>query len=198
MKPQKRKPHDDLRRAALAEAERIVTAEGVHAVGARQVAKAAGCSVGTLYNLFGDLSGVIDALNHETIRRLRLALTEALARAEPELKPRLLALADAYLAFALANPKAWDAMFRYRLGGEVTADVRGETAKLFGMLQQQAGPQVPEEALTALWAALHGVVELAIYRHLVNDPEDGAERRFIRIIIDTALRGYAADASDAG
>lgn len=190
---QKRKPHDDLRRAALAEAARIVTEDGVHSVGARQIAKAAGCSVGTLYNLFGDLSGVIDALNHETIRQLRMALMEALSDAPADLEARLLALADAYLAFALANPKAWDAMFRYRLGGDVTADVRAETGKLFGMLQDQAGPNVPEDALTALWAAIHGVVDLAIYRHLNNDAADGSEQRFIRIIIGTALRGFSAE-----
>ena len=55
-----RKPHGELRVEALKIAEEIVVGEGLAALTARRVAGETGCSVGTLYNVFGQLDGLID------------------------------------------------------------------------------------------------------------------------------------------
>ena len=72
-----RKPHKDIRAAALKSAEMIVVEEGLGALNARRVAAEADCSVGTLYNIFGQLDGLIDAVNLTTLRLLAEEVAEA-------------------------------------------------------------------------------------------------------------------------
>lgn len=180
-----RPSRDELRQRALDAAEARIAADGYAAVAARDLAKAAGCSVGTLYNVFGDLDGVIYAVNLRTARDLRRALDDAMAGAEtPE--RRLFALADAYFDFAQAHPKRWEALFRFRAKGPVDGSVGREGEALFALLKDATDGAVSDEALLALWAAVHGVVELAADQHLVFYAS-GSERRYLHLILKTAL-----------
>ncbi|MEM6678605.1 MAG: WHG domain-containing protein [Pseudomonadota bacterium] len=185
------KPKSDTEAAILEEAARIVADEGAQALAARRVAAAAGCSVGTLYNLFGHLDGVVRAVNRQTMRLLAeqlsaqlSALPQATARDD-----RLTALAMAYLDFGLAEPNRWEALFRYRL--QTPAEPPQEAEALFDILRAEAGEGVEDEALTALWAAVHGVVELAVSRRLPVAPA-GAERRMIALILTAGLTSVAS------
>src|SRR5579872_3999995 len=78
-------------------ARRIISSKGLISLKVRDVADAAECSIGSVYNEFGDFDGLILTINRETIQRL----TEKL-RAVPDLDPRaqLHALAAGYLDFA--------------------------------------------------------------------------------------------------
>ncbi|MFK7746552.1 MAG: TetR/AcrR family transcriptional regulator, partial [Roseobacter sp.] len=53
----------DIRDRATAVAERIVLEKGGGALSARGLASELGISVGSLYNAFGDLDGVVRAVN---------------------------------------------------------------------------------------------------------------------------------------
>ncbi|MEM9765654.1 MAG: TetR-like C-terminal domain-containing protein [Pseudomonadota bacterium] len=186
-----RKPHEELKAEILAEAGRLVDGEGVRALSARRLAAAAGCSVGTLYNIFEHLDGVVRTLNRETMLRLAEALADtdpgdAAPRAE-----RLEALGRAYLAYGLAHPARWELLFRYRLETPPEA-VPGELSALLALLRRVAGPGPSDEALIALWAAVHGVVELAVARRLPNAAE-GAEGRMIALVIEAGVRGIAEE-----
>ncbi|MEL7140071.1 MAG: TetR family transcriptional regulator, partial [Pseudomonadota bacterium] len=110
-----RKPHEDLREAVLAEAGRLLEVEGARALSARRLAAAAGCSVGTLYNIFEHLDGVVRAVNRETMKRLGAALVKADPGEGAGRAARLEALGQGYLAYGLANPARWELLFRYRL-----------------------------------------------------------------------------------
>ncbi|MEL6766984.1 MAG: TetR-like C-terminal domain-containing protein [Pseudomonadota bacterium] len=187
-----RKPHKELRAEILAEAGRLVEGEGARALSARRLAAAAGCSVGTLYNLFDHLDGVVRSLNRETMQRLAASLNgadpgDAVPRAE-----RLEALGRAYLAYGLAHPARWELLFRYRLETPAEA-VPEELGALLALLRRVAGPGPSDEALIALWAAVHGIVELAVARRL-PDAAEGAEGRMIALVIDAGVRGIAEGA----
>ena len=184
-----RKPsHDEIRDRALRAARDTVRQRGHDALNARSLAVEAGCSVGTLYNVFGDLDGVVYALNLRTAQSLRGALSDALDGAGDGPHARLPVLADAYYDFAQAHPREWEALFRFRPRGDVDGSVGREGERLFALLRDAAGGAVPDDALLALWAAVHGVVELAAQQHLIYYAS-GSERRYLRLILDAALNG---------
>ena len=60
-------------------AERLIASEGLAAVQARRIAQEADCSVGTLYNVFGGLDGLIIAVNTRTLKALGEKLETAAA-----------------------------------------------------------------------------------------------------------------------
>ncbi|MEO0427620.1 MAG: TetR-like C-terminal domain-containing protein [Pseudomonadota bacterium] len=186
-----RKPHEDLREAVLAEAGRLLEVEGARALSARRLAAAAGCSVGTLYNIFEHLDGVVRAVNRETMKRLAAALAEADPGEGAGRAARLEALGQGYLAYGVANPARWELLFRYRLDTPAEA-LPAELSTLLALLRSVAGPGPSDEALIALWAAVHGVVELAVARRLPNAAE-GAEGRMIALVIEAGIRGLAAE-----
>ncbi|MEO0993167.1 MAG: TetR/AcrR family transcriptional regulator [Pseudomonadota bacterium] len=169
-------------RAAIAEAAgKILAAEGIGALTARRLAAAGGCSVGTLYNLFGDLDGVVRAVNRTSMAQLYVHLERTEGQ---DCTARLLALAEAYRAFALAEPNRWEALFRHRLTppGPKAPAVEPEAAQLFALLRDRAGPGFDDDALTALWAAVHGVVELAVNKRLIG-ADIGAEPRYLKLVV---------------
>ncbi|MEO1470759.1 MAG: TetR/AcrR family transcriptional regulator [Pseudomonadota bacterium] len=184
-----RPAHDTLRETALDRAEAVLAAEGLGALTARRVAADSGVSVGTLYNLFGHLDGLIRALNRRTMARLRARLAAALEdAADAPVDARLAALAHAYLDFALAHPEPWDALFRHRMDTPPETEREDEVAAMGDLLARAAGPGVAEDVLMALWAATHGVVELATTRRLpASDP--ALARRYLDIILAAATGG---------
>ena len=84
-----------LRAMILSKAGAIVATEGLAAVQARRLAAEGDCSVGTLYNIFGDRDGLILAINRDTMTAMGHPLSAARkASAKSGLEARLLALGD--------------------------------------------------------------------------------------------------------
>lgn len=151
----------------------IIEEEGLAGLQARRLAERAGCAVGTVYNLFGDLDGAIFAANEQALREITVACNEALAATQADAQPvaRLLALARAYASYALAHPKRFDALFTHRAPPtrEFPESVTQLTDALFALLDRtfaSAAGDAPtgERNLTAraLWASVHGVVMLGL------------------------------------
>ena len=158
------------RERLLTSATAILEAEGLEAVQARRVAREAGCSVGTLYNVFGDIDGLIIAMNARSLARLGQVVSAAEA-ADPSrpLADRLLALAKGYVGFAVANRSRWEAIFKHRLpdGREVPASYLADQARLMALIEEALAGTVsdPERrafAARGLFAAVHGAVTLAL------------------------------------
>ena len=188
----KKKSHDDIRTSALDAATEVIDDDGYLALNARALAAASGCSVGTLYNVFGDLDGVVYAVNLRTANALYAALEGAVKDAGHRPEDRLHALADAYFDFAQDHPRRWESLFRFRLKGKADGSVGREGEALFDLLKDSVNGMVEDDALLALWAAIHGVVELATQQHLMFYAS-GSERRYLRLILDTAFKGFAAE-----
>ncbi|MEL6335902.1 MAG: TetR-like C-terminal domain-containing protein [Pseudomonadota bacterium] len=192
-----RRSHDAIRTSALAVAEHYVRQDGVEGLSTRRLAGAIGVSVGTLYNIFGHADGIVRGVNRRTMSRLHTTLSEALEAAPPGRETRLIALARAYLDFALENPTLWDALFRHRLDTPPEAPVEAEAEALMTLLRTAAGEGVPDDALLALWAAVHGVVELAAGRRLLT-PAPAAPRQYLEIIVRAGIRGITAGNGNPG
>ncbi len=185
-----------LRGIILEKAGAIVAREGLAAVQARRLAAEGGCSVGTLYNIFGDRDGLILAINRETMTAMGHPLAAARkASAKGNLEARLLALATAYTTFALENRNRWLAVFEFRLPDDAAlpADFVAERARLLSLLEETIGADVADKgqrrtAARALFGAAHGILHLAINNRLSDfDPSD--VDRDLRFIVKAAAAG---------
>ena len=189
-----RKPHKDIRAAALKSAEMIVVEEGLGALNARRVAAEAGCSVGTLYNIFGQLDGLIDAVNLSTLRMLGEEVAGAMARLPEDARRerRLSTLAQMYLRFARTHRNRWSALFEHR--GLGPPDKRQEEVEqlLFARVTAVASidparvSEAEADSLRMLLAAIHGVVAFAVNRAI--SPKEA--ERYVSLIVQAGVRGY--------
>ena len=192
----------DLRAHILTRARAIVDGEGLAAVQARRLAVEGGCSVGTLYNIFGDRDGLILAINRQTLTEMGEVL-EAVRAATPKepLEARLSALARAYTAFALENLNRWLAVFEFRLPDNtpLPADYEALRARLLGLLEETIGEDVPDAderrtAARALFGAAHGILHLAVNNRL-SDFDKKALERDLRFIVKAAAAGMSRHTS---
>lgn len=180
-------------------AERLLEEEGLAGVQARRIAKEADCAVGTLYNVFNGLDGLIIAANTQTLRAFGRVAEAALKRTAARTRAEQLeALALAYLDFAIAHPRRWKAVFDHQMpdGLDVPAPYRADQTRLFALIESLLVERIDDPALRAsaarsLFAAVHGIVALALDHKL--GPFDAAEtERQVRFVVGLMIKGLAA------
>lgn len=128
----------------------------------REVAKRAGYSVGTIYNVFGSLEGLLAAINTHTFGLWAEHLRGSLARADED---RIGALVRGYFSFALDNPNIWSAIYEHKLPegtGLSEADLEGR-AELTMIVEQEVADALPDNIdldiaryARSLIASVHG------------------------------------------
>jgi AcrR family transcriptional regulator len=169
---------DELREALLAALERTVLAQGYQALRARDLAHEVGCAVGAIYNVFPDLDALVFAAKGRTLDLLDRELADAVGAVAAAgsvtaaiATRQLLALADAYLRFAIDHSPLWRMLYEHRAvpGTEVPAWYRDRLSALFTHLDAPLRAIVPdlagdERALLgrALFSAVHGIVALGL------------------------------------
>ncbi len=152
-------------RALLVDAGHEQMAErGFARFSAREAARRAGYSVGTIYHVFGSLDSYLLAINTRTFATWTLSLERALA-ASAEGTDRIATLVRAYFAFAGDNPNCWMAIYDHRRPEGLALDEKdvAERAKLTAIVDREVarelGCAVSEETrrLTrSLIATVHG------------------------------------------
>lgn len=150
---------EQLRALLIAEGHKLLAEQGLGKFSGREVAKRAGYTVGTIYNVFGSLDCLIAAINSHTFLLWADFLRERLAAGGDD---RIKSLVEGYFDFALAHPNLWSAIYDHRL---VDADELSETD-----YSQRA-------ALTA-------IVEDEV-RAVLTDPTMPGADRFARSLIAT-------------
>ncbi|AWN37235.1 TetR/AcrR family transcriptional regulator [Methylobacterium radiodurans] len=200
-----------LREALIGAAERTVAEQGLAALRARDLARAAGCAVGAIYTVFPDLDALALAVNLRTLNLFDAALgpVDAPAPDRPAgggtvgatADPRaaadaLVRLGLAYLAFAQAHPLRWDALFRHRPPpGQRAPDwYVAEQARLFSRIERPLAalrPDLPEPERSllarSLFSATHGIVALGLDEQRMALPA-----ATLRVQLETLVRAMAA------
>ncbi len=185
-----------LRERLLASAEATVKREGLEGLQARRVAQDSGCSVGTLYNIFGDLDGLVLETNTRTLSELgRLLKATAQRCARGDINSHLNALAITYLDFATANQNRWRAVFEHRLpiSKPMPESYRNDRRRLLALIEDQlknaiTDPAARSDAAHALFSAVHGIVLLSLDAKL--GPFDPAKcERQIRFLVGRVVAG---------
>ncbi|MBE2294343.1 MAG: TetR/AcrR family transcriptional regulator [Phycisphaerales bacterium] len=165
---------EELRQIALEAAEELVATHGLVGVSARKVASRIGYTVGSLYMVFRNFDDLILQVNERTLDALHARLADTVVEQLPP-ATAIRALANSYIAFALAEPNRWLAIYQHRLPrGEAVPTSFGEkVARMFDLVQQQLMrlcPQRPTHdstlAARALWSGIHGVCILGLDQKL--------------------------------
>ena len=152
----------ELRELLVETGHALMAETGMARFSGREVAKRAGYSVGTIYNVFGSLDGLIAAINTRTFvawaEHLRAAMD-----ADPD--DRIAALVRAYFSFALANPLLWSAIYEHRVAdgpGLSEADME-QRAVLTGIVEAEVRAALPADTpldvarfARSLIAGVHG------------------------------------------
>lgn len=175
-------------------ARSIIATKGLKSLKVRDVAEAAGCSVGSVYNEFGDFDGVILTVNRETVQ----ALTARLGGVPAEDPVRqLYGLAATYLDFFAEHANLLRSLFEHRMEDDrpYPDDILQMVMDAFALMHAPLVRLLPDAddvkiALLSrtLFSAVHGIISLGLEERMVAVPPQML-RQQVEQFVDTHLAG---------
>lgn len=168
-----------LREALIEHAERRIVADGLKNLRARDLARDAGCALGAIYTVFGDLGDLVLAVNVRTLKRFGAAVAASLADAPEDATQQLIILSQAYHHFAAQNFNAWRALFDIEgERGTTSPDwYMAEMDQLFAIIDARVAIVFPhyesrERGLLTkgLFSSVHGIVRLSLEKNPIGVP----------------------------
>lgn len=160
-------PDLELRRDQLTRVARdLAGSEGWAAVTMRRVAAEIGVTQPVLYSAFSGRQALVDAV--------AVAGFASIAAALEAVDPEPLARMRAYVAFAVAQPHVYDAMFSMASGLQFGGDRSPEPLRRAFAAIRDVFPGSDDTRAEVAWAALHGLATLQISDRL---PASRAEAR---------------------
>jgi AcrR family transcriptional regulator len=160
-------PDLDLRREQLTHAAReLAESDGWPAVTMRRLAGELGVTQPVVYSAFAGRQAIVDAVALEGFGELAAALAAADAAPMPRMR--------AYLDFAAAHPRVYEAMFSMPSGLAFAAADTPEPLRLAFSAIHEAFPADDDTRAEVAWSALHGLATLQAGGRL---REDQAEPR---------------------
>ncbi|HKM62168.1 MAG TPA: TetR-like C-terminal domain-containing protein [Acidisphaera sp.] len=192
--------HAMLRTRLVDVADATIAAGGLGDIKARELARQAGCAVGAIYTVFTDIDELILEVSARTLKALDAHLQEAASR-HPDADPPalLVVLAEAYLDYAVANRRRWDALFTHRLPlGRTAPDWLSQLqADLFARVEGPVAalwPELSRSARTLLartvFSAVHGVVTLGLDQRVATIDTKGL-REQLRLAVTALAAGLS-------
>ena len=175
--------HAALRTRLIDAAERTIADKGLAALKARDLAREAGCALGTIYNVFEHLDELVLCVSSRTLAMLEATLgavrSPARHHSAEEAAADLVRLALAYLDFAATHTVRWRALFEHRMSEARPLPewfVEQQHA-LFAQAERPLAALLPELDRDArrtlartLFSAVHGIVALGLEEKLVSQP----------------------------
>jgi AcrR family transcriptional regulator len=183
------------RRALMIEIARgIIASKGLKSLKVRDVAEAADCSIGSVYNEFGDFDGLILTVNRETVQALTARLT-----AVPADDPirQLHGLAATYLEFFSEHANLLRSLYEHRMEEDrpFPEDILLMVMKAFALMHRPLIRLLPDRdgedvAMLArlMFSAAHGIISLGLEERMVAVPPDKL-RQQVAQFVDTHLIG---------
>jgi AcrR family transcriptional regulator len=152
------------------EGRRQLAEVGLARFSARDVAKRVGYSIGTVSNVFGSYDGLVLAINARTIALWAAHLRDCLAAASDD---RIAALVRGYFDFAVAQPRAWIALYEHHMADDGPAPdwYQALVAELMGIVATEIAAALPAASAEtvvslarSLVATVHGHCVFHLYR----------------------------------
>src|SRR6201987_2039773 len=183
------------RRALMLDIARgIIASKGLKSLKVRDVAETADCSIGSVYNEFGDFDGLILTVNRETVRALTARLT-----AVPDDDPirQLHGLAATYLDFFSEHANLLRSLYEPRMEEDrpFPEDILLMVMRAFALMHEPLVRFMPdadpaEIALQArmMFSAAHGIISLGLEERMVAVPPEQLRQQLGKFV-DTYLAG---------
>ena len=156
---------DELRELLVSCGHTLMAERGFAKFSAREAARRAGYSVGTIYNVFGSLDTYLIAINSRTFRYWGEYLEQGLETASADGSARIEALVRAYFKFAESNRNAWMAIYDHRIDRTTTIAEEDAAARetLTGIVDREvaawlgsAYDAATRQLVRSLIATVHG------------------------------------------
>ncbi|HEY7843724.1 MAG TPA: TetR/AcrR family transcriptional regulator [Bradyrhizobium sp.] len=172
----------------------LITSKGLRSLKVRDIADAADCSIGSVYNEFGDFDGVILTVNKETVQALTARL-----KAVPKDDPirQLHRLAATYLEFAAEHANLLRSLFEHRMEEDrpFPEDILIMVMDAFRLMHEPLVRLMPDRdpndvALLSrmMFSAVHGIISLGLEERMVAVPPESL-RQQVAQFVDTYLKG---------
>lgn len=202
-------PAEEIRIKMLELTLQLMDEDGLDAIKARPIAKQIGVSVGTVYNLFGSIDGLIQEANGKILEEFSSKVLSTIQNAEAatevgsspsaeKLKSKLLLIAQTYMLFVERYETRWGAMLAYNQKRSVdilSEQYETQQASLFSWLGNSlAGTPVGETensrkiAARMLWSAVHGIVVLN-YVGQATEQSRAYTWEQIELFVETFVKG---------
>src|SRR6476469_1794829 len=172
----------------------LIAAKGLRSLKVRDVADAAGCSIGSVYNEFGDFDVVILTVNRETVKELTVRLGQV--PAEDPVR-QLYGLAATYLEFFAEHANLLRSLFEHRMEDDrpYPDDILQMVMDAFALMHPPLVRLLPNAddvqiALLSrtLFSAVHGIISLGLEERMIAVPPQML-RQQIEQFIDAHLLG---------
>jgi AcrR family transcriptional regulator len=158
---------DELTALILGAGTALMAEKGFAAFSAREVVKRIGYTIGTIHNVFGNVDGLVTAINTASFGEWADTLEASLAADGDD---RIAALVAGYFAFARDNPHRWAAIYDHRPACETLTPeqehTRGRLMRIVATEVARALDRPVDEALgtfaRSLVATVHGHCSFAI------------------------------------
>jgi AcrR family transcriptional regulator len=183
------------RRVLMLETARgIIASKGLRLLKVRDVAEAADCSIGSVYNEFGDFDGLILAVNRETVEALSARLGSV--PADDPIR-QLHGLAATYLEFFSQHANLLRSLYEHRMEDDrpFPEDILLMVMRAFALMHQPLVRLLPERdpkeiAMLArlMFSAVHGIISLGLEERMIAVPPDSL-RQQVAQFVDTHLIG---------
>ena len=177
-------------------AERTIAEKGLAALKARDLAREAGCAVGTIYNVFEHLDELVLCVGSRTLALLEATLQPVRHSSAEEAVDEIVRLALAYLEFAAVHTVRWRALFEHRMSEArpLPEWFVEQQHRLFTQVERPLAALLPELDRDArrilartVFSAVHGIVALGLEEKLVSLPSPDLDRQ-----LAAAVRAIAA------
>ena len=186
------KKREELRQKLLDLAEERIIQGGIEQINARALAKDAGCAVGAIYNVFGDLNDLVMAVNGRTFQRLGAHVTRSVtANSSQEPVDVLVTMGHSYLSFAQENTFAWRTLFDLEMSTDqhVPDWYMSEMEQLLALIARPVAQVFPDmgsdEVLLmtrGLFSSIHGIVLLGLEKRISAVPIEALEKMISLIL----------------
>lgn len=188
--------HGNLKAELVQAALGILDAEGVDAVGIRQVARKVGVAHSAPANHFKNKQSLLTALVEEIFRSL-LQTIESRFTDSLSIKSSIMIFCQSILDFALSYPNRYRLMWRQDVLDLQDENLRQSMETIYQTLTASLKPQASikrvdvESQAIAVWSLIHGYVSLRLDGNLQagRDAITGQER--LEAIVDVLLAGIA-------
>ena len=172
----------------------LITSKGLRSLKVRDIADAADCSIGSVYNEFGDFDEVILTVNKETVQALTARL-----KAVPKDDPirQLHGLAATYLEFAAEHANLLRSLFEHRMEEDrpFPEDILIMVMDAFNLMHEPLERLMPGRApkdvallSRIMFSAVHGIISLGLEERMVAVPPESL-RQQVAQFVDTHLKG---------
>lgn len=200
----RRSDHTRAQLAALVieAASALAAREGLRGIAMRRIAERIGYAPGSIYNAIGDLDDVVLHVNAATLTALAERLAAELVKARDATPAeRALVLAEAYLDYVSERRLLWGVLFEHHLPPGralprwfIAARDRPVQVVLHALATLFPGSAASRRrAVLTLWAALQGVVSMAIGGTLPSLADQAEPRRVVRLLVGRYVTGTSPD-----